>query len=193
MRQERPNQPSGTLPSTISSRGSGEPPDMGTDRQIAGLIARLLLHYWTGEMSAETRRLQALDWLEDLREFGPEIVAGACGDYRRTETRRPTPADIRRLCIKADEERRAAQPLALPAMRAERAEIEARQARRYAELQLEGRAIVNKWAKGRGYPDIDAYAAAEGIDWDDAYRRVVGTICAAAGAVLGPAPKEKGP
>ncbi len=41
----------------------------------------------------------AADWLSDLREFGPDTVSRACGEWRRTQTRRPTIADIRKLCI----------------------------------------------------------------------------------------------
>lgn len=39
------------------------------------------------------------DWIEDLMEFDPEIVEGACREWRQTERRRPTPADIRLLAI----------------------------------------------------------------------------------------------
>ena len=42
----------------------------------------------------------AADWLEDLAEFGPEIVAAACREWRRKPGgKRPTPGDIRALCI----------------------------------------------------------------------------------------------
>jgi hypothetical protein len=71
-----------------------------TDRAIAGLIARLLLHFWTPqELSEGARTAMASDWLMDVREFGSDVVAEACGRWRRSETRRPTIADIRRLCI----------------------------------------------------------------------------------------------
>lgn len=61
-------------------------------------------HYWTGSENEAIRREQALDWLEDLREFGPAIVAEACTRWRRQPGgRRPTPGDIRTFCI---EERR---------------------------------------------------------------------------------------
>jgi len=44
------------------------------------------------------RRAQLGDWLDDLKEFAAPIVNNSCTMWRRTETRRPTPADIRRLC-----------------------------------------------------------------------------------------------
>lgn len=55
-------------------------------------------------MSDETRRLQAYDWLEDLREFPPQVVEGACQRWRRQlGGKRPTPGDIRQMCF--DEQR----------------------------------------------------------------------------------------
>lgn len=71
------------------------------DRQVAATIARLLLHYWApGELSDEARRAMAADWLEDLSEFGPEIVANACREWRRRPiNRRPLPGEIRAICI----------------------------------------------------------------------------------------------
>jgi hypothetical protein len=45
------------------------------------------------------RRSIAADWLDDLGEFGPELVGIACRDWRRMAIRRPTPADIRALCV----------------------------------------------------------------------------------------------
>lgn len=56
-------------------------------------------HYWTADDPIEARREQVRDWIEDLVEFGPATVADACREWRRTQSRRPTPADIRRLCV----------------------------------------------------------------------------------------------
>ena len=58
-----------------------------------------MAHYWTADETATVRREQTEDWLEDLVEFGPGIVAAACREWRQTQHRRPTPADIRTLCI----------------------------------------------------------------------------------------------
>lgn len=55
------------------------------------------------------RKAQAQDWLEDLAEFGPAIVADACREWRqRPVNRRPAPGEIRALCLaeqKAQRER----------------------------------------------------------------------------------------
>ena len=105
--------------STTSSRGSAGQQDSETARQIAGLIGRLLVHYWTENMPASMREAQALDWLEDLREFGPELVSEACLAWRRQPGgKRPTPGDIRALCIRERQERGPAIQ-ALPASAAE--------------------------------------------------------------------------
>ena len=65
----------------------------------AALIGRLLAHYWTTNEPQEVRRAIAEDWLEDLDEFPAGVVEAACREWRRAQTRRPTPADIRTLCI----------------------------------------------------------------------------------------------
>lgn len=49
-------------------------------------------------MSDESRKLLALDWMHDLREFPAEAVQYACAHWRRTQARKPTIADIRGLC-----------------------------------------------------------------------------------------------
>lgn len=68
-------------------------------RQIAALVSRLLSHYWTAADREETRQAQIEDWVMDLRQFGSEAVARACGRWRLTQNRRPTPADIVKLAI----------------------------------------------------------------------------------------------
>ena len=69
------------------------------------------------------RQAQIEDWLEDLIEFGPADVAEACREWRQDTTqatRRPTPTDIRRLCVKRqyhrwqDEQRKLPPPLPEP-------------------------------------------------------------------------------
>lgn len=66
----------------------------------------------TGE-AAPLRRAQANDWLDDLREFHEAVVWEACGEWRRTQTRRPTPSEIRKLCLDASYD---ALPPPLPAI-----------------------------------------------------------------------------
>src|SRR6185437_6725921 len=68
------------------------------NRQIAERIATLLAHYWTPNDSPELRKLVAADWMSDLKEFPADVVSAACQDWRRSEARRPTPADIRKRC-----------------------------------------------------------------------------------------------
>lgn len=70
-------------------------------------------HYWAADTPIEIRRELARDWLEDLREFGAEIVNIACRQWRQAQSRRPTPADIRLLCIA--EQRSRNERIALPA------------------------------------------------------------------------------
>jgi hypothetical protein len=72
-----------------------------TKREIAGIVARLLLHYFVpGELSDSARKAMAEDWVEDLGEYPPQTVADACREWRRKPiNRRPLPGEIRALCI----------------------------------------------------------------------------------------------
>ncbi len=56
-------------------------------------------HYWTADDHPAARQAQIEDWLEDLDEFDVAIVRAACREWRQTQSRRPTPADIRFLAI----------------------------------------------------------------------------------------------
>lgn len=108
-------------------------------REIAAIVVRLLAHYWTADDPPQTRQAQIEDWLIDLREFGPAIVAEACQIWRRTQARRPTPADIRRLCI-------AAAPASVPRIAGP------------AWSETEFRRAADAWAREHGHAD---WAAAE--------------------------------
>jgi hypothetical protein len=92
-------------------------PDLPRRREeIAALIARLMGHYWTADDHPATRRAQAEDWLDDLIEFTAENVAAACREWRQSYNRRPTPHDIRGLCIRQQTRRAEQSPYpALPA------------------------------------------------------------------------------
>lgn len=93
------------------------------DEQIAALIGSLLLHYRQDDMSQAAQNAVAKDWMADLREFGPRIVEEACTEYRRTQKFRPTPAEIRKLCIEAqNSQRERDQRRSLPASGAARRE-----------------------------------------------------------------------
>jgi hypothetical protein len=74
-------------------------------------VTRLLSHYWTSEDHPAARQAQLEDWIADLEEFGAEVVIVACQMWRRANSRRPTPADVRELCMAEREYRR---PIALP-------------------------------------------------------------------------------
>lgn len=63
-------------------------------------------HYWTDNDHLATRQAQVEDWIEDLGEFPIGFVEEACREWRQTETRRPTPAAIRKLAIVAQRARR---------------------------------------------------------------------------------------
>lgn len=91
------------LPLAASSKAlpshSGTERANENDRRIAERITTLLSHFWTADEDPRLRKLQIADWLDDLAEFGPGIVSRAVKEWRQTETKRPTPADIRKLCI----------------------------------------------------------------------------------------------
>lgn len=77
-------------------------------REVTARIAALLTHYWTGDEHERLRQQQLHDWLEDLEEFGPEVVGEACKEYRRgvNHARRPLPGDIRDICLYLQADRR---------------------------------------------------------------------------------------
>lgn len=80
--------------------------------RIADLVTRLLGHFWTAADDEDSRQAQIEDWLADLREFGPQIVAEACTRWRRANPdKRPGPGHIRAFCLEEMRDQR----LALPA------------------------------------------------------------------------------
>src|SRR6266852_3280399 len=88
--------PSPALPSR--SANSTNATDSVNRRLIAERIAALLSHYWLPSDTPEVRSRAAGDWLADLEEFPASIVAEACQQWRRTQSRKPMPSDIRGLC-----------------------------------------------------------------------------------------------
>ena len=92
-------------PSKTSISAPCSPPTLSTGampsgrRAAAALISRLLSHFWTAADPPMSRQAQIEDWLEDLADFTPAVVAEACREWRRGETHRPTIAHIRRLCV----------------------------------------------------------------------------------------------
>ena len=143
------------------------------------MIARLLLHFWTPQdLSDGARKAMAEDWLNDLREFGPEIVSIACGEWRRAQTKRPAIADIRRLCIEQQRERGIrgpdGPPMLPPPDRVAR-QADARE-ERFRRMALEGREVTDRWARQKGYRDFDEYLDSGGTipdAWADMRRNGV--------------------
>lgn len=110
---------------------------------IAEQITRLLVHYWTADDDAVSRRAQIEDWIEDLAEFGPHAVADACTEWRRSSGKRPTPSDIRKLCREGHAERRPERLLEAPPPLDE----------------LDAAAIADRWAQDRGFAGIADFQA----------------------------------
>ena len=89
-------------------------PDSHKRREIAALIGRLLIHFWSPDDAEPIRRAQAEDWIADLYEFEIADIVAATTEWRRTSSRRPTIADIRLLCIREQIERGSQRRLAGP-------------------------------------------------------------------------------
>lgn len=102
-------------------------------------------------MPEALQAMVASDWLDDLGEFPAPMVGEACQIWRRTERRKPTPADIRSICIdlRSDAEERSRPRLPKPSEDVERAMREGWN-RRYAEA-AEAR---EKWAREHGCKDF---------------------------------------
>lgn len=66
--------------------------------RLLARITTLLAHYWEGWADDRLREGVALDWADDLGEYPGWAIDSACRSWRRTETRKPTPADIRQRC-----------------------------------------------------------------------------------------------
>ncbi len=102
--------------------------------------------------------------------------------WRISESRRPTPADIRKLAVGVARERAHQAALEGPDTHAQRAARQRTKDQRQLQRtgdQREGRDIVNRWAQERGYADLDAYCAATGQHWTAAYAEVIQGICGA--------------
>jgi len=122
--------------------------------------------YWTAEETIELREAQMQMWLTDLDEFDLECITAAVTEWRQEQTRRPLPADIRRLAVREQRKRPALPPPPFrPRLAAEH--DEERNSRR-DELLLHGIAIGNAWAQDRGFPDLDAFAHAHGLGYAEA-------------------------
>jgi len=116
--------------------------------RVGAEISRLLSHYWSTSEDQHLREAQAKDWLADLKEFPPEVVAEACGDWRRGETRRPMIADIRTRCFEIRERSKPAVFVRPDIEKTKAARVE------WTGKVAEAAAYRNEWARARGFPDF---------------------------------------
>lgn len=65
---------------------------------IGGAVGTLLSFYFVPDEDPRVVAAQGRLWVEDLRGFPRQVIEAALRDWRRNETRRPTPADIIALC-----------------------------------------------------------------------------------------------
>jgi hypothetical protein len=65
---------------------------------IAGAIASLLKLYWADDVSDRLDAAIGKWWADDLESFPKPVIEAAINDWRRSQTKRPTPADMIQLC-----------------------------------------------------------------------------------------------
>jgi hypothetical protein len=150
------------------------------------MVSRLLSHYWTADDRVEERQAQIEDWIDDLSGFGPDIAAEACARWRIYQSRRPTPADVRKEAVQVQAEYAERAALSSPEVIQDRQNRHDRRRQQKEERerrnridQAEGRDIVNKWAQERGFADLDAYCEATARPWPEVYTQIVQEICGA--------------
>jgi hypothetical protein len=70
-------------------------------RGLGGAIKTLVV-ICSGDWPTDERleREMGKMWMDDLEGFPADVIEAAIGEFRRTEDRRPTPARIRKLCVK---------------------------------------------------------------------------------------------
>lgn len=150
-------QPASSLEPQASSQTSNE--RSVNARLILERVSVLLSHYWTTDEAPELRRLQMADWLADLEVFPASVVALAVTEWRRHNSRRPTPADIRGLCVLSMTPRHAPPRLVPP----EEAEPAINLDHEHRKRQwAEAAASRDAWARECGYADF-AEGLANGI------------------------------
>jgi len=132
------------------------------------MLTTLMSLYWTADETIELREAQMQMWLTDLAEFDLECITYAVTEWRQEETRRPVPAELRRLAIQAQRKRDEALRLPPPPQPrfVNQPDSEERRVEK-AELAAEGRAILDEWARLHGYPDF----------WDHAWPALRPTGC----------------
>lgn len=90
---ELPALTSASIPSYGAQRG-----DRNHRLWIAGAISSLLRLYWSDDASDRLDAAAGKWWADDLEAFPQPVIEAAINDWRRNEARRPTPADMIRLC-----------------------------------------------------------------------------------------------
>lgn len=129
-------------------------PTTSNAHAIAEIITRLLNHFGATNEHPAVRKAMAEDWLEDLREFTQGQVEWAAREWRRTQTMRPSIAEIRRLATEAQQ--RDLKARALPAPAIERG-LWQDEAQRQAALDDQAERYRRAAAYRRG--ELDAYDA----------------------------------
>jgi hypothetical protein len=107
---EAPWTPPTNLPAAVISEARGALVEL--DRYLepaapSNTLARvmaLLEHYFVVDRDPRVQKGIAYDWAEDLAEFPEWAVHEAARKWRRMETKRPTPAHIRDLCLRLTRE-----------------------------------------------------------------------------------------
>ena len=134
--QPGPDKPPSTLNSPLASRpsvnGRSGPVITGqmTDSELSEAmtappaspealtrrVAALLSHYYQPDVAADARIMADRDWVEALAGIPAWAVGKACSEWVREESRRPAPADIRRLALAKLDRVRAEQAHRAPAV-----------------------------------------------------------------------------
>jgi len=155
--------------------------------------------YWTADEDPALRRAQIPFWLAALEEFDLDVVRQVILEWsQRPGSKRPLPGDIRALCIPEHNRRAQERALAAPGQLSDAekyarsvgwaSNAERRDALARSEAKLganrdnlaDGKAIGNRWAYERGYPSLDAYAQANGLEYAEARAEVCRSIIAQA-------------
>jgi hypothetical protein len=138
--------------------------------EVSGRVSRLLSHYWTAADPQASRKLQIEDWIEDLIEFNLDVIDEALRDWRRQPGgRRPTPGDIRALCVQEQRRQRERYDAARrpPSPRQQLAE---QRAKDNEGRRAEAAERLNQWARTQGFESWDAYLDSGGSHAEAAKR-----------------------
>lgn len=73
---------------------------------LSARISTLLSHYWVDGTEAMTKTLVAADWIECLETLPQDAIEKAIQFWRDRETRKPKPAEIRKLAVEFFGERK---------------------------------------------------------------------------------------